>query len=455
MHLINSIKKIFDFKNGHYRTIKAKRNIFYSLIFRSLNMLIGFTLLPITINSLNPTKYGIWVTLNSIVAWFNFFDVGLGHGLRNKFAESLARNEHNLAKKYVSTTYFLLATIVLIIIFLFLFINPFINWIKILNIQNDSITNKEIHTLTTLVFIAFGLNFIFQQINVILYADQQPSKVIFIEFLGKFLTISLIWILVQLNLTSLTTFGLILSGSPVLILFFANIYFFLNNFKDYSPSIKFFDLSLAKDLYSLGLKFFMIRISAILLYSTNNFIIARLFGPEEVTPYSIAMSYFNVLFVIFNVFITPFWSAFTEAWIKKEIFWIKTTINKLILFWLAIGIIGLLMLIFSTFVYEFWIGKNVNINFSISFLVFLWNMFICWNGIFSQFLYGVSAVKLQSILAFAISLMNVPLSFFLGNIFGIEGVILVSVLLAFIQMWIYPIQFFKIINFKAEGIWAK
>jgi hypothetical protein len=36
-----------------------------------------------------PTRYEIWLTLSSIVGWFSFFDVGLGHGLRNKFAPSL------------------------------------------------------------------------------------------------------------------------------------------------------------------------------------------------------------------------------------------------------------------------------------------------------------------------------------------------------------------------------
>ena len=58
-------------------------------------MAIGLVLVPLTINYLNPTKYGIWITLSSVIGWFSFFDIGLGNGLRNRFAEAIANNDHN------------------------------------------------------------------------------------------------------------------------------------------------------------------------------------------------------------------------------------------------------------------------------------------------------------------------------------------------------------------------
>ena len=93
------------FNSGQDRTINAKKNILGSFIFKGGSILCNLAIVPLTINYLNPTKYGIWVTLTSIVSCFSFFDIGLGNGLRNKFAEAVANNDIVIAGKYVSTTY--------------------------------------------------------------------------------------------------------------------------------------------------------------------------------------------------------------------------------------------------------------------------------------------------------------------------------------------------------------
>ena len=148
-------------------------------------MTMGLVLVPLTINYLNPTKYGIWITLSSVIGWFSFFDIGLGNGLRNKFAEAIANNDHKLAKMYVSTTYAVLAFIIGIVLFLFFLINPYLNWSKILNVGNDSGLQKELSILALVVFSAFCLNFVIKLIATILIADQQPAKASFFNLIAN------------------------------------------------------------------------------------------------------------------------------------------------------------------------------------------------------------------------------------------------------------------------------
>ena len=100
------------FTKGHARTLRAKKNIAASFLIKGASIVIGLMLVPLTINYLEPTKYGIWITLSSIIGWFGFFDIGLGHGLRNRFAEALAKGKHELARSYVSTTYAILSLII-------------------------------------------------------------------------------------------------------------------------------------------------------------------------------------------------------------------------------------------------------------------------------------------------------------------------------------------------------
>jgi len=112
---------------GHERSLKAKKNILASFGLKGISIVISFLLVPLTLNYIDVTRYGIWLTLSSIISWFGFFDIGLGSGLRNKFAEAIAKDQKELARTYVSTTYAVLLIIVGIVFLLFLIINPFLN----------------------------------------------------------------------------------------------------------------------------------------------------------------------------------------------------------------------------------------------------------------------------------------------------------------------------------------
>lgn len=72
-----TIKRIKDFFKGHERTIKAKKQIAYSFIIKGISIVIGFVFVPLILGYLDPERYGIWLTLSSVVTWFPFFEIGL------------------------------------------------------------------------------------------------------------------------------------------------------------------------------------------------------------------------------------------------------------------------------------------------------------------------------------------------------------------------------------------
>ena len=128
-NLLQFIRNFFT--QGNERSINAKKNILIIAVLKGFSIAISLFLVPVTIHYVNPTRYGIWLTLSSIVGWFSFFDIGLGNGLRNKFAEAVASGKPELARTYVSTTYAILTIIIAIVLLLFFCINPFLNWAKI------------------------------------------------------------------------------------------------------------------------------------------------------------------------------------------------------------------------------------------------------------------------------------------------------------------------------------
>ena len=177
MNYFNPKQFIFNLNiitKGHERSVNAKKNILASLIIKGCSILISLFLVPLTIHYLNPTRYGIWLTLSSIIGWLGFFDIGFGNGLRNKFAQSIAMGKHEQARVYVSTTYAILSIIIASVLILFFLINPFLDWSRILNTPGSM--SGELSILALIVFVFFCLQFVLQLITTVLTANQQPAK---------------------------------------------------------------------------------------------------------------------------------------------------------------------------------------------------------------------------------------------------------------------------------------
>ncbi len=438
---------------GHQRSVNAKKNILASFLIRGCNIAISLVLVPLTIHYVNPTQYGIWLTLSSIIGWLGFFDIGFGNGLRNKFAEAIAKGDHELARIYLSTTYAILGSIIAVVLILFYCINPFLNWSAILNSPPGMAA--ELSTLALLVFSFFCIQFVLQLITTIITANQQPAKASFFNFLGSLFSLIVIFILTKTTSGNLIYLGLSLGFTPVLVLTASSLWFYNHEYKKYAPSLKFVKFSYARNLMTLGVKFFIIQIASIIFYETSNLIIAQLFGPAEVTSYNIAYKYFGVIPMVMAIIMTPFWSAFTEAWVKKDMEWIRSTITKLRKFWIILTVVALLMLLVSGFVYRMWVGKEIVISITISMAMASYVIINAWNNIHSQFLNGVGKIKMQLYLAAAGSLINIPLAIFLGKTLGIYGVVLSTTIISIVSAVITPIQYKKIINNTASGIWAK
>ena len=71
------IKNIFNLKQGEKRSIKARKNILSLFGVKLVSVPISFIMVPLTLGYVNEETYGIWLTLSSIVAWINFFDIGI------------------------------------------------------------------------------------------------------------------------------------------------------------------------------------------------------------------------------------------------------------------------------------------------------------------------------------------------------------------------------------------
>ncbi|RYX87905.1 polysaccharide biosynthesis protein [bacterium] len=438
---------------GHKRSINAKKNILLSFFVKGVSIAVSLVLVPLTINYVNPSRYGIWLTLSSIITWFIFFDVGFGNGLRNKFAEAVAKGDDKLARNYVSTTYAMLCIIVGVLLSLFFCINFFINWAKILNAPKEMAS--ELSVLAEIVVIFFCLRFVFQLITTVLTANQETAKASFFDFLSSILSLLIIFILTKTTSGNLVYLGTTLSFTPVLVLIISSIWFYTRDYKKFAPSIQFVRFSYARNLMSLGVKFFIIQIAALVLFNTNNIIVTQVFGPETVTTFDVAFKLFSVVTMIFNIIATPLWSAFTDAYAKSEFEWIKNTLLIMKKIWIVLSVFTIFLLLSSKWIFKIWLGNKVNIPLNLSIAMSSYVIVFMWQTIHVFFLNGIGKIKLQLYLVIFSGLINIPLSIYFGKKFGLVGITLTSTFLFIFMGILFSIQTQKILNNTATNIWGK
>jgi O-antigen/teichoic acid export membrane protein len=435
------------------RTVKAAKNIIYSFLIKGYSIVIQFALVPLTLNYLDKFQYGIWLTLASLLEWFNFFDIGIGHGLRNKLAEALANNDVRLCKIYISTAYALVSIIFLGFILLFYLINPYLDWTSILNAPAS--ISADLSKLILYVLVFFCLRFIFNLISVVLFANQSPAINNLMGPLGSTLAFIGIYILTKTTGSSLLWAAIVLSAAPLVILILFNLILFNTRYKTLKPSFKFVNFKYAHSLLGLGVQFFIIQMSILVVFSTDNIILTQLFGPEQVTVYNIALRYFNIGIMINGIITYTFWSPFTEAYAKKDFIWIKETLNKLQLISLVIISGVILSALLADKVIYLWVGNSVKIPDSMKIALTLYVIVNLSAAPYNMFINGAGKIRLQLYMAILSMIVTIPLSVLLSKIFGPAGVTIAMVCSTLPNAILWRIQSNKLLNGTATKIWNK
>lgn len=442
------------FLGNDQRTIIAQRNSILMLLLRSVNILISFLYVPLLINTLSSYRYGIWLTITSIVAWMNLFDIGLGNGLRNKLTESIAKNDISESKYLISTAYASISILALFFLILFFIITNHFDWSSVLNVPVTM--RQEVTTIVNMVFVLFFVQFCFSIINSVLMAFQMPAYSSLIITFGQLLSFCFVaFFVLVLNESSLFNLGLIISISPLIVLIFFTIYVYGFKYKDYSPSFGYVRFNYVKKILGLGLKFFFLQIITIVLYQTSNIIIAQNIGQLSVTDYNIAYKYIGLVYMVFIIIVTPYWSASTDAYARGDIEWIKKSVKKLNFIWCLLAILGVCMLILSKFIYLLWLGKSVSANYFTLSIALIYFLLLSRYSIYGYILNGMGKIYIQMIITSVVAVIFIPATIYLAKNYGINGVFCSLVVSALINVIWSTVQYKMIINGKATGLWMK
>jgi len=423
------IEKILDkFSINSDRSSNVSKNIIFLMLVRGLTMVTSFFLVRVTYEFLgDKAVYGVWLTILSVLSWINYFDVGLGNGLRNKLAESLSNGNEDEAKEYVSTSYIILGFFVFVLMIIYSLISKFINWNRIFNI--NVVTENKLNIVLFILIIGYLLRFLLSLIKSVSFANQDAVVPAVILFFSNLLVVSTLYIFQILGFNGLLNLSIIYSIIFVFVFLFANIYLYSKKYRDIVPNVKYYSKEKISNIFNLGIKFFIIQIAALIIFTTDNMIITQVLGPEYVTNYQILFKLFNVFLIASSVILTPLWSAFTDAYTKNDYNWMRNILKRLLKLMIPLIISIIIVGYFSNDFIEIWLGENLDLSNSFIILMSIMIVLRIWSDIFSYISNGISRMKVQFYTSIIAAVINIPLSVYFARYLkmGNNGVVLGSI----------------------------
>lgn len=428
------------------RSRNLSLNILLALVFKGLNLFASFLLVPLTIGYLDTDRFGVWITLSSIIGWIGYFDLGIGNGLRNKLTEAIATGRTDYARKLVSTAYFLVFLLVAALLFLYLVFIQFFDISWMLNM--DTFGNALINRLFTVLFILFLLRFLIKLIKDVDMAHHSSSNTILYDLIASVISLIAVFLLTRLSEPSLMKLCFSLSFAPILTFLAASLWLFNRKYKAISPGIRHIDMSVAHAIFGLGMKILFIQLANVIFFSTDAVIISKTLGAAEVTPYAVSNKYFGIQLVVFSIIVLPYWNAFTEAHLKGEITWIRRILKRLLLFWGASLIAAAVMLLIAGWFYAIWVGSEVTVPPTLDLLMVVFTLLATFNLIFSTFLFGIGKINLLLAVSLLSAIANIPLSLYFCTTLnmGVNGILTGSIIALIPSNVLMPLQSYALLR---------
>jgi len=341
-----------------------------SIIAKGVSVLTGIFTVPLTLNYLGTERYGMWMTISSVMIMLVFADFGLGNGLINAVSKAYGTDDRLAAKKSVSSVFIILTLSAIILSIGFAICYNIIPWSRIFNVTS-SLAIQESGPAVVVFFSCFALNLPLGIVQRVQLGYQEGYQNNFWQIAGNVLGMFGLLLAIYLK-AGLPWLVFAMSGIPSLIMILNWLYQFFYVRPWLKPKLSNFEWEIGKALMKTGLIFSLITLANIIGSSLDNIIIAQYLGASEVATYSVLQKLFSIMYIV--PFATaPLWPAFSEAIARRDYFWAQRTFKHALILtvWMTV-IICLPLMLFGQTIIKIWAGPLVipSMSFVIGFTFF-------------------------------------------------------------------------------------
>lgn len=395
--------------------------------------------IPLTLNYLGAERFGLWMTISSVVAMLAFADLGIGNGLLNAIAEANGKDDSEAIRRYISSATLILGLVSCSALGVLGLLHSLIPWAKFFNVTSP-LAVAEAGPATTMFLTCFALNVpatIVQRIQLGLQMGFVANL-----WQGASSLSALVAVLTCVHLKlGLPWLVLAFAGAPILAAAANAFVFFLRTRPDLLPRLDLVTRYGIKRVMHSGLLFLTLQVVVAVTYLSDSLIIARILGAREVAVYAVPDKMFSVIPLMLSMMLIPLWPAYAEAISRGDGQWVLKILKISVGFTVAIA--GTASLIFVTFgpnIIRLWVGHDVLLPPFLLAAFGIWKVLEGLGNAVSMFLNGANVVGMQVKISLFTAAAAIVLKLILIRSIGISGV-LIATIICYTSLALVPYAF--------------
>jgi O-antigen/teichoic acid export membrane protein len=402
-----------------------------SVLARAVTVFTSLVTVRLTLQYLGTERYGLWMSITSVVSLLVFADLGMGNGLLNAIAAAHGKDDIESEQKYVSSAFFVLFGIAVFLLGLFGLAYPFVPWPRVFNVSSP-LAAREAGPAVVVFLLCFLLNMPLGVVQRVQtghqegYATNLWTAIGSLTGLGSLLVAlhfrgGLVWLLLSI------------AGGQVLGVLgnWAQEFRFAR--PELLPAWTNWDSAAARKIMGMGIMFFLLQVCGAFTFPLDNIIITQILGPEAVTQYAVPMRLFVLVMSVASMFVIPLWPAYGEAHARGDVKWVKSTLSHSLGYNVLIfGPVALGLAAFGKLIVRVWVGAQVHPTGVLLYGMASFAVINVVYGAIGIFLFGMNKLKIQAIVGLLQAVAGLALKIVMGKAFGLSGVIWASVIIAFL-----------------------
>lgn len=376
---------------------------------------------PLTIRYLGNERFGLWMTISSVLAMAAFADFGLGNGVLNTVATAYGKDDVKGIRSAISSGMAVLAAISTMVLVLYFSVYQFVSWGSFFRVTSTQAQLEAGPALTVFV-VCFVLNIPLDVVQRVQLGMQQGYRNGLWQMCGSVFGLTGVLIGIWLHV-SLPVLVMAIAGGPLFATSLNAMHFFGIFRKDLRPSLSLVSRDVISKIAKLGGLFFVLQLGVSVAFSADNFIIARTLGAVNVPEYSIPQRLFGFISMIVAMLVGPLWPAYGEAISRGDMGWVRKTLKgSLLLVFVSVLAAALLLLLLAPKIIRLWVGATIHPPFILLLGLAVWTVMDCCGNTLAMFLNGASIMRFQIILATLFSIVCIVTKVFFTHSYGIIGV---------------------------------
>ena len=377
----------------------------------------------LTFRYLGAERYGMWMTITSVVMMFVFADLGMNNGLINLVAEATGKEDARTARQATASAFWMLSMIAMLVAVGGLIAYPYFNTSRLFNVHS-SLAMRESGPALLAFFFCFVMNVPLG----IVRGTQTGLQYAYVNnmwnMLGSLTSLCALLVAIHLH-AGLPVLVLSLSGPPVLITILNGAELFGWSHPELRPNPRDCSRAVASRLLRIGLMFFLLQASISVGMQTDNVVIAQILGARAVASYAVPARLFNIIASFITLFSGSMWPAYADALARRDGSWIQRSFRRVMLAGTAITLgATILLVLLGNRILALWVGPQMQASMMLLTIFGLQCVVFSYLQPINFLLNGIGELKAQVVCAVAMAVVNLGLSIFFVKRFGIVGAVL-------------------------------